>query len=432
MKSKASAFFVLLKGVTSAKGKKPVRLVIYDGKKRKRYGIGISLSEEAWDKLSEPKLKDSGLKKIRSELNAIRVRAEDLISELTTFSFEEFEMRFFEKKSGTEEETIKVSNLKVLFQQYIDEKKSNEQVGTYKSYETTINSIEAFKPNISIYEVTTAFLMEYEKHLTSKGNSPTTIGIYMRQLRAVVNRAIKNGILDIKDYPFRNYQIPTSRNIKQALTEEELIKIYNYTSDNKVRQRAVDFWLFSYLCNGMNFTDIAHLKKDSITGNYLNFVRQKTKRTKKKDLTPIRVALLPKAKEILEKYKNNEEGNPFLFSILEQNLSPLTMKHRCHRFYTNVNKQMKIIGAELLIENQLNTYSARHTFSTFLKRKGVSTSYIKEALGHSSEATTESYLASFTDDVKLKYASLLTEFQVKTEVNVVESDTPKKKKTNKS
>ncbi|MBL0051720.1 MAG: tyrosine-type recombinase/integrase [Bacteroidetes bacterium] len=57
----------------------------------------------------------------------------------------------------------------------------------------------------------------------------------------------------------------------------------------------------------------------------------------------------------------------------------------------------------------MGTYAARHTFSTILKRKGVSTEFIKESLGHSSIVTTENYLDSFTDDVKLEYAQLLTQ-----------------------
>lgn len=64
---------------------------------------------------------------------------------------------------------------------------------------------------------------------------------------------------------------------------------------------------------------------------------------------------------------------------------------------------------DLGIEQKIGTYAARHTFSTVLKRKGVSTAFIKEALGHSSEVTTENYLDSFADDVKLQYANLLTQ-----------------------
>ena len=69
------------------------------------------------------------------------------------------------------------------------------------------------------------------------------------------------------------------------------------------------------------------------------------------------------------------------------------------------------ISKELKIENKTNTYAARHTFSTVSKRKGVPTSFIKDALGHASVSTTENYLGSFEDDVTLEYANILTDFK---------------------
>ena len=65
---------------------------------------------------------------------------------------------------------------------------------------------------------------------------------------------------------------------------------------------------------------------------------------------------------------------------------------------------------ELGFENKLGTYVARHTFSTRLMRKGVSSLYIKESLGHSSVAVTENYLGDFGEQVKHEYAKLLTDF----------------------
>ncbi|RYE42559.1 MAG: hypothetical protein EOP48_23335, partial [Sphingobacteriales bacterium] len=106
---------------------------------------------------------------------------------------------------------------------------------------------------------------------------------------------------------------------------------------------------------------------------------------------------------------NTDPANPYLFPILEKDLTPLTTKHRCQRFIKWVNNKMESIRKELKIEQKIGTYSARHSFSTVLKRKGVSTEFIKESLGHSSQVTTENYLDSFTDDVKLEYANLLTQ-----------------------
>ena len=159
----------------------------------------------------------------------------------------------------------------------------------------------------------------------------------------------------------------------------------------------------------MNFADIIELKPENISNNILQFVRQKTKRTKKKDLRPITVGLNQRAIQIINKWKNTDPSNPYLFPVLEPNLNPVTAKHRCKRFIKWVNKRMDIIAKDLEINQKIGTYAARHSFSTVLKRKGVSTEFIKESLGHSSAVTTENYLDSFTDDVKIEYANLLTE-----------------------
>ena len=159
----------------------------------------------------------------------------------------------------------------------------------------------------------------------------------------------------------------------------------------------------------MNFADIAHLTKESIDGEYISFFRQKTKRTKKKDIRPIRIGLTALTRKIIERYKNPDENAKYLFAILEEGIPPLKEKYKIQHFVTWTNKYLEEVRSTLGIKQPLKTYAARHSFSTTLKRKGVPTSYIMEALGHSSMATTESYLDSFSDDVKLSYANLLIE-----------------------
>ena len=43
----------------------------------------------------------------------------------------------------------------------------------------------------------------------------------------------------------------------------------------------------------------------------------------------------------------------------------------------------------------MSSHVARHSFATVLKRSGVNTSIISEAMGHSSERVTQIYLDSF-------------------------------------
>jgi len=381
-----------------------IKLNIYQRPNKKRYATKYHATPAEWEKINNSNLRDEELKKIKKGLQGIELKAEKVLSKISPFSFVAFEEAFFNKEAAKHSNT-----LKYWFDKYIAQLSKSGQVGTSISYNTTINSINGFRKNLSLHDITPALLLDYENHLLKEGKSVSTVGIYMRQLRAIVNQAIEAGVISSDKYPFKKYQIPAGRNIKKALNEADLNKLLSYKPATADKQKAIDFWLFSYLCNGMNFADIIELKPENISGSYLHFIRAKTKRTKKKDLRPIRVGLNPKAIEIIKRQKNRDAANPYLFPVLEQGLAPLTIKHRCQRFIKWVNNKMEAIRQELEIEQKIGTYSARHSFSTVLKRKGVSTEFIKESLGHSSLVTTENYLDSFTDDVKLEYANLLTQ-----------------------
>ncbi|CAN5426006.1 site-specific integrase [soil metagenome] len=389
----------------NAESKCMIKLNVYCKPDKKRYATGIHLTSDEWIKLNSPKLKNNDLKEVRQKLNAIEAKAKKVIKGLDVFSFVSFEDGFF----STISKTAPSKNLKTWFDNYIAKLKANTQIGTASSYTSTISALEEFRKNLSIHDVTPSFLENFERHLIAKGNSVSTVGIYLRQLRAIINQAIAACAFSADKYPFAKYQIPAGRNIKKALSQSELSLLLNYKTDNQDLRKALDFWIFSYLCNGMNFADIVEIKKENLQAvNYFHFVRVKTKRTKKKDIRPIKVGLNPRAIEIMNSYRSTDE-NPYLFPILEDGLNPVTIRNRCHRFVKWVNQRMEIIQKELGITQKIGTYAARHTFSTILKRKGVSTEFIKESLGHSSIVTTENYLDSFTDDVKLEYAQLLTQ-----------------------
>lgn len=63
-----------------------------------------------------------------------------------------------------------------------------------------------------------------------------------------------------------------------------------------------------------------------------------------------------------------------------------------------VNNSLKAIGKELNLPLTLTTYVARHSQATIMKKAGVSTSVIKEIMGHSSEKVTQIYLDSFDNE----------------------------------
>ena len=149
-------------------------------------------------------------------------------------------------------------------------------------------------------------------------------------------------------------------------------------------------------CNvqGMNLKDIALLKwKDNIIGDRIVYVRAKTINTKNAQDHNI-IKIEPEIEKILNRYSKENE---YVFPILEPGLSALTIRYRIKGTLKKISKDLKEIAAELKIDvaDQITHYWARHTYATTLKRSGISTAIISEALGHSSEATTKAYLDKF-------------------------------------
>jgi len=66
---------------------------------------------------------------------------------------------------------------------------------------------------------------------------------------------------------------------------------------------------------------------------------------------------------------------------------------------------------DLGITKKVTNIVSRHTFSTVLKRSGVSTEFIQESLGHTDKRTTENYLDSFEKEVKKEFSKKLIDFK---------------------
>lgn len=382
----------------------PVKLTVYYLGDKMRYNSNIAMTTDEWQMYNAKKVRNEDLKLKKRNLDALCVKADKVIEALQDeFSFEEFEQRFFKKHIPKND-----NSLERAFDRVIKQLNNEDRIGSLLAYTTAKNSILNYKPNAKLPDVTASFLQEYESVMTKGGYSATTIGIYLRHLRAIINKAIKEGVLSRDKYPFQNYQIPSSRNIKKALSAEDLKSVFEYKPVNQDEDKALDFWILTYLCNGINMTDLLNLTHKSLSEDFISFFRAKTIRTKKRDLRPIKVYVCKEARIIIDKWKSKDEG--YLFPVLNKGLTAMQQKNKIQGFLKFVNDNMKSIAEKLKINKPMGTYAARHTHATVLKRKGISIEMISENLGHSSILTTQSYLDSFTDESKRETSKLLMDF----------------------
>ncbi len=136
--------------------------------------------------------------------------------------------------------------------------------------------------------------------MTEKGNSVSTVGIYLRNLRRIYNISINEGFTPKEYYPFGidKYVVPSSVNHKRALTFEQVNLIFNHKCYHPNMEKFRDIWMFSYLCQGMNFKDIANLKWSNLDNDKLYFIRQKSSRANKGKQKKTIVYLIEQAKNI--------------------------------------------------------------------------------------------------------------------------------------
>jgi site-specific recombinase XerD len=380
------------------------------GQKR-RYEAKISLTETEWEKMSAPKLKDKELKEKRVYIKGIEKKALDIVKDLgDQFTMDSFDILFL----GSESKLVRnKQDVYAAFEAYISKLREEGRIGTEKSYEAALKSLRQFISKLNFSDITVPFLEAYEGYMLKQGKSVTTIGIYLRSLRTIVNIARSEKVINEERYPFglksrKKYEIPRANNIKKALDESALTKILVGECQNDEEAWARDMWLFSFYCNGMNMADIFHLKYGNMKGEFLYFVRQKTIRTKKVQ-EPIEIYLSEPIREIIEKWGTlDKSADNYVFGVFNNRMTPEEIYRIRLNTIRSINHYMKNIGKRLKIDVPITTYVARHSWATTLLRKGISTAYISKGFGHASFSTTEQYLGGFTQDQKKSVADLLT------------------------
>lgn len=383
-------------------GKFPVKVRVSYARKSKYFSTSKDLTAEEWDKL--PTAKTHALTDLREELSASFDLIKGYVRALTNegdFSFSALSMRL---RGGL------IVSLNSAMKARIEQLRAEERYGNMQIYQCALKTLERYAgDNIPFAAVTAKWLQQYEQHERNRGLRQTTISMHLRQIRAVFSEAKRLGIIKPSADPFAKgkFTIQNGEGRKLALTLQQIKLLANY-SGNATMERYRDFWLFIYLCNGINVADLMRLKYKNIFDGEICFVRHKTRNTTK-TVKEIRATITPQMQEIINKYGNEYAPNAYIFPILKGDETEAQKDLRCVGFTYLMNHYTKKLGQMLGIGN-VTTYTARHSFATVLKRSGANIAYISESLGHSNIKITENYLASFEKEERAKNALLLTNF----------------------
>ncbi|MEO3402379.1 site-specific integrase [Mucilaginibacter sp. CAU 1740] len=383
-----------------ANGEHPIVFRITENRRNYELATKKSSSSKNWDSRSQSvHTSHPNHKPINALLNNIKVK--------TTLYFASLQddqqprvsaiKEIVSRLTGATQKTLSKKLLE-FFDDEIERLKSMERLGYASVHVMTKSRLKKYMNDTDLVfeDIDLNFIRKFEDWMIRKEIAITTRSIDLRTFRTVWRNAIKEKHCKESHYPFKDFAFSKYNNPKtkkRAITQEQFQKIASLKLDDDKLINSRNYFLFSYYCRGLNFTDLANLKWTNIIDGHINYIRAKTKEQ-------FDFKLHPEALKILAYYKtmegNSDDG--YIFPILyKRHASVSSKRDRRMKVLKRVNQDLKTISEKAEIQKNITTYVARHTYATTLKAKGVSIEEIGKTLGHDSTKTTEIYLDEIGD-----------------------------------
>lgn len=253
--------------------------------------------------------------------------------------------------------------------------------GTIKHYKTTSRRLKEFIPkyykvkDIPIERVNYEVLNLFDSFLKSNYNiSENTAWGYHRHLKKVLSDAVAMNLLNKN--PYSIYRVKRVEANRDFLTLQEVQVLENKTISLKRLELVRDIFVFACY-TGLSYSDICILSKGHLQiGNDREewIIIDRTKNDSR-----CRIPLLPKAKNILQKYE---------YYPINNSMNLLLPVHSNQK----MNAYLKELADICNIKKNLSMHVARHTFATSITlSNGVPIETVSKMLGHNSLKTTQIY-----------------------------------------
>ena len=288
---------------------------------------------------------------------------------------------------GFDEDAEKEKTLLEIIIYHNENMNNHLALGTAKNYYTTKKYVAEFlKEKLKVNDVKLSklnfkFLMDFDmflrNHVPGENQKPcsnNTVMKHIERLRKIISMAVRFEWL--KSDPFMKFQPKFIKKDRGYLTEGELYIIENKDIFNESLKTVRDLFIFACY-TGLAFSDACELTSSNIVKgidgeDWIIIERKKTN-------VQAQIPILPKAFEIIGKYKNHPKA------IANGTLLPMLTNQR-------FNSYLKEIADICNINKNLTHHLARHTFATTVcLLNGVSMESTSGMLGHASMRTTQIY-----------------------------------------
>lgn len=352
--------------------KAPIKLMISKKGTTALITTEVKVLPSQWDPTKEMVVNCDNARQLNLILSKFKLSIDDIILNMIN-SGSSFGMNALEIKNYiisilyNKNEEVNNNTFLKRYEKFIS---SKTKENTRSIYTNTLNHIKRYESNLqnlSFEDIDKKWLIGFDYYLLETSPSKNSRNIHLRNIRAVFNDAIDDGVTS--NYPFRKFKIKNTETAKRALTVPQLQKLFSFNIDIKQKESLDVFKLIFYLC-GINMIDLFNLKHSNVVNGRLEYYRAKTGKR-------YSIKLTNEAIEIINMYK----GTEYLLNIHE--------RYKNYKDYNkSINMNLKKITSlanqfidEHITEN-ISTYWARHSWATVAAELDIPKETIAAGLGH--------------------------------------------------
>ncbi|QDK81571.1 tyrosine-type recombinase/integrase [Spirosoma sp. KCTC 42546] len=291
-------------------------------------------------------------------------------------------------------------------------------------FEDFLKTLQPPRTDISMIDIDTEFVESYLNYLRTKPvpcRKDSTLRRHLAQLKAILNMALRRGIIPI--LPYWEIDLDVLKSKKQKLTKEQIEQLeifamdFSPLPDQKIlRHResmrlSVHTFLIQYYLFGARVGDVLLLRNSNVIlvgGNPARIEYYQQKGRKKGGKQMLSIYINPRLLPLIRIYWNPVNPDGFLLPWLTSRwkerltLSPpenaYALKLAVNQATASVNHNLRRVGVFLEMDYTFSSHSARHSYAQRAKQKGKPMEWIKDSLGHSSYDITANYLQDLDTD----------------------------------
>lgn len=364
--------------------------------KRFIYSTGEKIHPKYWDfKNRQPLLygrqKFHLAQSIRKQLNRYSGKFEEVQARCKTFS-EDFTSKILRDSFNNEfKKVIGGKNIFYMaYEEFMDYKIKNYEwskntIVRYNNVKGILKDFEQCREyKLTFNAINLKFLAEFTDYcLKDRNHKNNTYSRNLVLFKSFMYWALENGYTYKEDFKrFKKKEGVVTQQI--ALSLEDLQKLMDYNFNNKRLEHTRDVFVFACV-TGMRYGELRFVDKPTIIGNEIHLKEEKDK---EKVTRTIPISEL--AHFILKKYQyrlpiiTNQKQNANIKDVFR--IAGYTQEVQ------KVTTQGKdIIRETMLFYKRVSTHTARRTFITMMKRKGLSDKLIASITGHRDMKTLNQY-----------------------------------------